>query len=139
MTLPEPIVTDRKVRATLKWRHHFWGDYCATLILECESAADAEAGKAFLESLAYFSDIKVVADQADKADHAVVAFYKPDRDQEDDLGEQLEAFRVPSKCRRCDRKHSIGDTAHSIDWAEPALLEFEAPYQDHPGQGMLPL
>lgn len=38
MTLLEPIVTNRKVRATLKWRHHFWGDYCATLILECESA-----------------------------------------------------------------------------------------------------
>lgn len=135
MTLLEPIVKDRKVQATLKWRHHFWGDYCATLILECESAADAEAGKAFLQLLACFKDLKVVSD----GDHAVIAFYRQEDNDEDDLAMILEPYRIPAKCRRCDRKHSIGDTAHSIDWAEPAHLEFEAPYQDHPGQGMLPL
>lgn len=133
----EPLVTTRKVRARFSWRHHFWGNYHATVIADCGNLADANACKAFLRDLHdynLFQEIKIV-------EEAVVALYSPgDSTGEDRLGDLLEPFRVMDRrwCSRCDRKHDIGDTAHSIDWAQPFEIEFDAPYLDHPGQRMLP-
>ena len=133
MVIHEPLVTTRKVTARFAWRHHFWGDYAATIIADCGNLADANACKAFLERLgATFEEIKIVDDEA------VVAFYTPGPG-EDSLADRLEAYRPEDeRCSRCDRTHSIGDTAHSIDWAQPFTIEFDAPYLDHPGQRMLP-
>lgn len=137
----EPLVKPRTVQATMHWRHHFHGDYSATLHAVFDELADANACKRFFDELP-IGEGHVLRTLGPKVGYdgkfLVGVRYTPDREGEAALEDLLEEHRVPLGCSRCDRKHSIGDTAHSIDWAQPFSIEFEAPYLDAPGQLMLP-
>lgn len=140
----EPLVKPRTVQATMHWRHHFHGDYSATLHAAFEELADAKAAVEFFKNLPIGEGhaLRTLDPKVDSKGRFLVGVrYTPDRDNnhEGALEDLLEEHRVPLKCLLCNRKHSIGDTAHSIDWAQPFMIEFEAPYQDAPGQRMLPL
>ena len=140
----EPLVKPRTVQVTMHWHHHFHGDYSATLHAVFDELADANACKRFFDELPIGEGhaLRTLGPKVDSDGKFLVGVrYTPDRDynNESALEDLLEEHRVPLKCSRCDRKHSIGDTAHSVDWGQPFAIEFGAPYQDAPGQRMLPL
>lgn len=142
--LPEPLVRSRRVFAPCVWRHHFHGDYWAQVGAVFDSLSDANA---FYEFARKVCD-RITRRVTEEGKFGVVLKIVPS-DNEDTTVEYLEQHRVPLRgswesgtlrwCLRCERKHSIGDTAHSIDWGTDFNIEFDAPYIDAPGQRMLPL
>lgn len=149
----EPLVKPRTVQATMHWRHHFHGRYSAAVHASFDELADANAALRFFKDLPIGEGARIEPlgpKVSDDGKFVVGVFYVPAEEGQTEgaLEDLLEEHRViltkPDGstwkwCPVCDRKHSIGDTAHSIDWAQPFMIEFEAPYQDAPGQRMLPL
>lgn len=122
-----------KLTATISWKHVFHGDSTRAIIVagDFDTVHGAKSVAALLPAGTEHN-----IHQDDQGAFYIVA--KLVGDQADAFADTMERHRIADHppCRDCREQHGPGDLAHSIDWAQPYLIEF-APLE-HPGQATLP-
>lgn len=112
------------------WLHHFWGDYHATIYAIFPKGFEHVAKKF---GKAFFGEKYRVIPEPDGV-FKVGIF--TDAKQHTEIAAKLSPIRIDSDyCDICNKLHPIGDTAHSIDEAQPITVDIGT--VDHPNQKML--